>query len=59
MKEARELIERPLGEKLQRYAELQEAAHYGWQVTHVVDKQQVREKLQSLLKQDDLSKYIL
>jgi ATP-dependent HslUV protease ATP-binding subunit HslU len=26
---------------------------------HVIDKQQVREKLQSFLKQDDLSKYIL
>jgi len=27
--------------------------------THIVDKQQVREKLQSLLQQDDLNKYIL
>jgi hypothetical protein len=59
LKEAREWDDRPLGEKLQFYAEDQEAFHEGYQVTHVVDKQQVREKLQSLLKQDDLSKYIL
>lgn len=56
---AREKIERearegPSREDLQFYAA--EEVYY---VQHVVDKQQVREKLQGLLKQDDLSKYIL
>lgn len=47
-------LQQPLDEKLQGLAEL-DIFYY----EHVIDKQQVREKLQSLLKQDDLSKYIL
>lgn len=49
-----ELFTKPLGEKLQRYADMQSYFY-----RHVIDKQDVRGKLQSLLQQDDLSKYIL
>jgi hypothetical protein len=45
---------KPVGGNAQELVEVH-MLHY----EHVIDKQQVREKLQSLLKQDDLSKYIL
>jgi ATP-dependent HslUV protease ATP-binding subunit HslU len=46
--------QQPLSDKLQGLAEM-DVFYY----EHVIDKQQVREKLQSLLKQHDLSKYII
>lgn len=57
MHSAAEFEARPLAERLQYWANIEE--ELGYKVVHTIDKQQVREKLQSLLKQDDLSKYIL
>lgn len=51
---AQDALEGSSRRELQSYVDMEE-----YYVEHVVDKQQVREKLQGLLKQDDLSKYIL
>lgn len=51
---AGQLAQQAFADNLEGHAGLE-----GYYYEHVVDKQQVREKLQSLLKQDDLSKYIL
>jgi hypothetical protein len=56
---AKEQVEREAREGMSRETLDFYAADEVYYVEHVVDKQQVREKLQGLLKQDDLSKYIL
>lgn len=54
MKKCQEFDSKPRSEQLKQYANDEE-----YYYKHVIDQQHVREKLQSLLQQDDLSKYIL
>lgn len=54
MKRIQEFDSKPRSEQLKQYANAEESYY-----KHVIDQQHVKEKLQSLLQQDDLSKYIL
>jgi ATP-dependent HslUV protease ATP-binding subunit HslU len=54
LKKVRDFDSAPRSEQLKSYANQEEYLY-----KHVVDKEHVRDKLQGLLQQDDLSKYIL